>query len=182
MNCQPSSLATMAYTFLKYKGFDVGSSRVEEDKLELVESIYRNAQSRRVEILLPIDHVAASEFSESSAPKVVDGESIPSGFMGLDIGPKTTEAFKEKIKSASTVLWNGPMGVFEWDAYSKGTLAIAEACAETEGYTVIGGGYSVAAINKAGVGDRVNHISTGGGASLEFLEGKVLPGIKVLSV
>ncbi|WP_132314524.1 phosphoglycerate kinase [Pseudobacteriovorax antillogorgiicola] len=172
----------MAYTFLKYKGHSVGTSKVEEDKLELVESIYRNAESRRVEILLPIDHRAAPAFDESSPAQIIDGADIPEGLMGLDIGPKTAALYKSKIQQAATVLWNGPMGVFEWEAYSQGTMAVAEACAETKAYTVIGGGDSVAAINKAGVADKVDHVSTGGGASLEFLEGKVLPGVKVLSV
>ena len=171
----------MAYTFLKYKGFNVGTSMVEEDKLDLVESIYRNAEQRRVEIFLPLDHVCAAEFKEDSPAKVIHEESIPDGLMGLDIGPKTVAMFSEKILGAATVLWNGPMGVFEWSAFDKGSLAVADACAATGAYTVIGGGDSVAAINKAGVADKVDHISTGGGASLEFLEGKILPGLKVLS-
>ena len=171
----------MAYTFLKYKGFSVGNSLVEEDKMDLVESIFRNAEQRRVEVILPLDHVCASEFKEDSSPELVSEAGIPDGLMGLDIGPKTVSLFSEKILSASTVLWNGPMGVFEWSSFDKGTLAVADACAASGAYTVIGGGDSVAAINKAGVADKVDHISTGGGASLEFLEGKTLPGLKILS-
>jgi phosphoglycerate kinase len=171
----------MAYTFLKYLGHDVGSSRVEEDKMDLVESIYENADKRRVKILLPKDHIAAADFSESAKPEVISTEAIPSGLMGLDIGPATLAAYSNVIADSATVLWNGPMGVFEWDSFAKGTLGIADAMANCGGYTVVGGGDSVAAANKAGVADKMSHISTGGGASLEFLEGKLLPGIRVLN-
>lgn len=170
----------MAYTFLKYKGFSVGDSRVEEDKLQLVESIYRNAESRHVEIHIPYDHICAEAFSEDAAPVSVDTQEIPKGLMGLDIGPKTAAHYQEVIAASRTVLWNGPMGVFEWEAYSKGTMAIADAMAKSTATTVIGGGDSVAAANKAGVADKMSHISTGGGASLELLEGRELPGIHVL--
>lgn len=171
----------MAYTFLKYKGHKVGDSRVEDDRMELVESIYRNAASRRVDILLPVDHLCGEEFKDSVAPQLISSEDIPDGLMGLDIGPTTIELYKQKIMDAATVLWNGPMGVFEWEKFAAGTMSVADACAKTKAYTVIGGGDSVAAINQAGVQSQVDHVSTGGGASLEFLEGKVLPGIKVLS-
>lgn len=170
----------MAYTFLKYRGIDVGDSRVEEDKLDLVESIYRNAETRRVEIHIPEDHVAAASFDKGADPVVVEAAAIPTGLMGLDIGPRTLEKYQKVIAGSRTVLWNGPMGVFEWDAFAGGTLGVARAMAECPGYSLIGGGDSVAAANKAGVAGKMSHISTGGGASLEYLEGKVLPGVKVL--
>lgn len=170
----------MAYTFLKFKGISVGSSRIEADKMDLVAAIYRNAEARRVDIVLPVDHVVAPQFDEASVPQSVNAQSIPDGLMGLDIGPETIAKFAQIIKRSKTVLWNGPMGVFEWKNFAKGTLSIADAMAECSGTTVIGGGDSVAAVNMAGLADKMSHISTGGGASLEFLEGKVLPGIKVL--
>ena len=171
----------MAYTFLKYKGVDIGASRCEDDKLDLVEKIYRNAAERRVEIVLPIDHVGAKTFSEDAEAIEVATESIPEGVMGLDIGPRTREKFSRIISESKTVLWNGPMGVFEWSSFANGTLDMAKALASCEGKTVIGGGDSVAAANLAKVSDQISHISTGGGASLEFLEGKVLPGVRVLA-
>ncbi len=170
----------MAYTFLKFKGVNVGASRVEADKLDLVRDIYRNAEHRKVAIYLPIDHVGAKEFKEAAAPIAIDSPEIPDGIMGLDIGPKTSALYSKIIKESKTVLWNGPMGVFEWDAFAQGTLSIAHAMAESSAHTIVGGGDSVAAVNKAKVADRMRHVSTGGGASLEFLEGKMLPGIKVL--
>lgn len=170
----------MAYTFLKYQGVKVGASRVEEEKLNLIEIIYKNAEKRGVRIHLPVDHVCASEFSESASPVPVDTPEIPDHLMGLDIGPKTTEKYLAVLSGSNTILWNGPMGVFEWDAFSKGTLSIAEALAKSDALTVVGGGDSVAAVNKAGVADKMSHVSTGGGASLEFLEGKTLPGVKPL--
>lgn len=172
----------MAYTFLKFNGQSVGNSRVEDDKMSLVESIYRNAESRKVDILLPQDHIIASEFQEHASASATPDENIPDGYMGLDIGPKSIAQFKKVIGDAKTILWNGPMGVFEWESFSQGTMSVAQAVASNSGVTVIGGGDSVAAINKAGLADKVSHVSTGGGASLEFLEGKVLPGIKVLTV
>ncbi len=171
----------MAYTFLKFKGVDVGRSKVENEHMELVEAIYRNAEARRVTIHLPQDHVCASEFSESAKPVDVSKLSIPEDLMGLDIGPKTIAAYSEVISRSRTVFWNGPMGVFEWPAFAKGTMAIAAAMANCAGRTVVGGGDSVAAVNQAELGDKISHISTGGGAALELLEGRVLPGIKVLS-
>lgn len=171
----------MAYTFLKYFGHSVGDSKVENDKLDLVETIYRNAASRKVEIVLPEDHIAADHFSSDAEARVIESQDIPSGLIGLDIGPRTILRYKSLIDQANTVLWNGPMGVFEWQGFDQGTMQIAEAVARNGGYTLVGGGDSVAAINKAQVADRISHVSTGGGASLEFIEGKTLPGIRVLT-
>lgn len=170
----------MAYTFLKYQGIDVGDSRVEADKMDLVASIYRNAEARKVEIILPEDHVCAERFDAAAAAVEIPSETIPIGLMGLDIGFRTAKRFSDIIALSKTVLWNGPMGVFEWAPFAKGSLRIAEAMAKASGFTVIGGGDSVAAANMAGVSEKIDHISTGGGASLEFLEGKILPGVKVL--
>lgn len=170
----------MAYSFLKFKGHTVGKSRTEDDKMELVNSILKFAESRKVEIHLPIDHVCAEEFLETSKAQIVDSVEIPTHLMGLDIGPRTQKLYADVIKNSKTVLWNGPMGVFEWDSFNEGTHAIAQAVASCTGYTVVGGGDSVAAINKAKVSDKISHVSTGGGASLEYLEGIVLPGLKVL--
>lgn len=171
----------MAYTLLKYKGVEVGKSRVESDKMNLVEMIFRNAAERQVKIHLPIDHRCSSEFSQNTPLELTPDEKIPPGLMGLDIGPKTEEAFARVITHANTVLWNGPMGVFEWDQYAQGSFAVAKAMAACDGTTVVGGGDSVAAVNKAGLADQMTHVSTGGGASLELLEGKTLPGLKVLA-
>lgn len=171
----------MAYTFLKYKGFEVGNSRVEEDKLDLVEKIYENAKIRKVQIHLPVDHIAAADFSENAEAVACNGENIPEGLMGLDIGPKTQKEYAKIIAESNTVLWNGPMGVFEWPQFANGSLAVAEAMASNDrAYTVVGGGDSVSATNLAGVSEKMSHVSTGGGASLEYLEGKTLPGLKVL--
>lgn len=170
----------MAYTFLKYKGVNVGSSRVEADRLDLVESIFRNAEARRVKIHLPVDHGCAKEFVEGTERIDVKTAEIPDGLMGLDIGERTMAQYAEVVRSSHTVFWNGPMGVFEWPAFSQGTTAIAMAMAQVHGKTIIGGGDSVSAVNKSGVADKMTHISTGGGAALEFLEGRSLPGIRVL--
>ena len=170
----------MAYTFLKFKGVAVGKSRVEVDRMDLVESIFRSAEARRVQIHLPVDHGAASDFSEQAKREEVDSASLPAGLMGLDIGPKTVAAYSSIVSRSRTVFWNGPMGVFEWPAFAGGTMAMAQAVAACSGRTVVGGGDSVAALNKAGVASKVTHVSTGGGASLEFLEGRTLPGLKVL--
>jgi phosphoglycerate kinase len=170
----------MAYTFLKYKGATVGSSRVEQDKMDLVATILKNAEARRVQIHLPVDHVCASEFQEGTKAIEVNDQNIPEGLMGLDIGPKTIAAYSTIIKDSKTVLWNGPMGVFEWSQFARGTMAIAEAMTHVKGKTVVGGGDSVSAVHKSGFASKMTHISTGGGASLELLEGKMLPGIKVL--
>ena len=171
----------MAYTLLKFKGVNVGTSRIEEDKMDLVEMIFRNAEERKVKIHLPVDHRCAAEFSETAAPRVIDSQAIPADLMGLDIGPQSESNFTSIIQESKTVLWNGPMGVFEWDAFASGSLAIANALAACHGRTIVGGGDSVAALNKAGLSDEVSHVSTGGGASLELLEGKTLPGLKVLA-
>ena len=170
----------MAYTFLKFQGVNVGTSKIEEGKLALVETIMRNAESRKVTIYLPVDHMAAASFSETATPVLVPTKEIPAGLMGLDIGPATITNFSRVISQSKTVLWNGPMGVFEWPSYAIGTMAIAKAMAESRAKTIVGGGDSVSAVNKSGLAGKMSHISTGGGASLEFLEGKMLPGLKVL--
>ena len=170
----------MAYTFLKYMGFDVGKSRVEEDKLHLVADILKAAEARKVRIVLPVDHVAAESFDAKALAFDVATQSIPANLMGLDIGPKSVKLFSEIIHSSKVVMWNGPMGVFEWEAFSKGTAAIAKALADCAGVTIVGGGDSAAAVAQFGFEKSVSHVSTGGGASLELLEGKELPGIKVL--
>jgi phosphoglycerate kinase len=170
----------MAYTFLKYKKIGVGLSKTEDDKMDLVEAIFRTAEQRGVKIMLPVDHVGGKSFDPAVAPVAIAHEEIPAELMGLDIGPKTAASYAEIIKQSKTVFWNGPMGVFEWAPFAQGTLAIGKAMAASKARTIIGGGDSVAAVNQAGVADKMTHISTGGGASLEFLEGKMLPGIKVL--
>ena len=147
--------------------------------MDLVDKILRNAEARKVQIHLPTDHLCAKEFAETAEAVPVSG-AIPAGLMGLDIGPETQKAFARVIRDSKTVLWNGPMGVFEWEKFAKGTMSIAEAMADVHGKTVVGGGDSVSAVQKSGFASKMTHISTGGGASLEFLEGKILPGIKVL--
>jgi phosphoglycerate kinase len=173
----------MAYTFLKAQGHKVGKSRVEEDKLDLARKLLDDAKQHHVKILLPIDHIAAEKFEPSAKPQTISvGEPIPDHLMGLDIGPKTIEAFSEEISDARTIIWNGPMGVFEMPAFSKGTFKVARAIADNGGaVSIVGGGDSVAAVHAAGVADKITHISTGGGASLEFLEGKKLPGVEALT-
>jgi len=168
----------MAYTFLKYNGKDVGTSLVEEDQLEVVKSVYETAKRKQVDILLPVDHVISSEFN--GAPLDCETADIPDGFMGLDIGAKTTQIYVEELNKCKTVLWNGPMGVFENPDYAKGTFAIADALGAGDATVVVGGGDSVAAVNKAGIADKIDHISTGGGASLEYIEFGELPGISIL--
>jgi phosphoglycerate kinase len=169
----------MAYTFLKYNGNTVGTSLVEEDQLDVVKSVYEAAKQKNVEILLPVDHVISAEFN--GAPLECDSLDIPDGFMGLDIGPKSSEMYVEELNKCKTVLWNGPMGVFENPDYAKGTFAIADALGAGDAVVVVGGGDSVAAVNKAGVADNIDHISTGGGASLEYIEFGKLPGVDILS-
>ena len=171
----------MAYTFYKAQGHSIGTSICEEDKIDLANDILNKAKEKNVEILLPIDNHVSAEYSNEAEDKYIDSVEIPEGFMGLDIGPKTIELFKNTIKNAKTVVWNGPLGVTEFSKFEEGTKAIAEALAETEAVTVIGGGDSAAAVEKFGLADKMTHISTGGGASLEFLEGKVLPGIACLN-
>jgi phosphoglycerate kinase len=171
----------MAYTFLKARGVAVGSSRVEEDLLDLSRELDGRAGSKPVDLLLPVDHLCGREFDEATETMATDGPEIPEGWMGLDIGPGTIDAYRSRIASAKTVIWNGPMGVFEWDRFSAGTMAIARACAESEAVSIVGGGESAAAVRKSGLAGRFGHVSTGGGASLELLEGKELPGLAVLS-
>ena len=171
----------MAYTFYKALGHDIGTSICEEDKIDLAKTILEKAKQKNVKLLLPLDNHVSSEYSNDGEDKFVDKEEIPDGFMGLDIGPRTIEAFKESIKTAKTVLWNGPLGVTEFPKFAEGTRAIANALAQSQAVTIIGGGDSAAAIEKMGLADKMTHISTGGGASLEFLEGKVLPGIDCLN-
>ena len=173
----------MAYTFLKAQGQKVGRSRVEEDKLDLAREILKQAKSRNVKLLLPVDHIAADKIDASAKPHTIAvGEPIPDNLMGLDIGPETVEQFSEEVSRAATIIWNGPMGVFEMPPFAKGTFKIARAVAENAGATsIVGGGDSVSAVKAAGLADKISHISTGGGASLEFLEGKTLPGVEALS-
>ena len=174
----------MAFTFFKAQGKEIGKSLLEEEKIELAKEVLEKVKTSGVNFLLPVDVVVASEFKNDSPASIVNVDSIPSDKMGLDIGPETIKLFKEEILKSKTVVWNGPMGVFEFDNFAKGTFAIAEALAEATSkgaITVIGGGDSAAAIAKAGLKDKVSHVSTGGGASLEFLEGKILPGVAALN-
>lgn len=170
----------MAYTFFKAKGFTVGDSICEDDKVDLAKEMLAKAEAKGVNFLLPIDNMISTHFAEDAEHKVVDSDNIPDGWMGMDIGPKTIEKFCEAIKGAGTVIWNGPMGVFEFAPFAEGTLEIARAIAESGAISIVGGGDSVAAVTKLGFADKMSHISTGGGASLEFLEGKDLPGISCL--
>lgn len=172
----------MAYTFHKALGKKIGMSICEDDKLELALELVKKAESKGVKLLLPLDHKLGNDFSNDCETKTVDIEKgIPDDFQGMDIGPKTIEAFSAAIKGAGTVIWNGPMGVFEFDNFAKGTEAIAKAVAESGAVSIIGGGDSAAACEKLGFADKMTHISTGGGASLEFLEGLELPGIACLN-
>ena len=170
----------MAYTFYKAQGHHIGTSICEEDKLDLAKSILEKAQEKGVKLLLPVDNHVSSEYSNNGEDKMVDSTEIPDGFMGLDIGPKTIEKFEEAVKDAKTVVWNGPLGVCEFDKFATGTKAVATMLSKLDAITIIGGGDSAAAIEKLGLADKMTHISTGGGASLEFLEGKTLPGIACL--
>ena len=170
----------MAYTFLKANGGEVGASLVEEDKLDLAKSLQEKAEAAGVKLLLPVDHVVADHYAADAEHKVVEAAQIEEGWMGLDIGPKTIELYAEAVKNAGTIVWNGPMGVFEFEAFANGTREVARAVADSSATSIIGGGDSAAAVELLGFADRVTHISTGGGASLEFLEGKVLPGIDCL--
>ena len=170
----------MAYTFAKVLGHSVGTSLVEDDYIETAKNFLEAAKAKGVNVILPVDHIAADKFAEDAEPVLIDGEDIPENLMGLDIGPKTVELIKAALKTAKSVVWNGPMGVFEFASFAKGTEAVAKALAESDAISVVGGGDSVAAINKFGLAASISHVSTGGGASLEFLEGKTLPGIKAL--
>ena len=171
----------MAYTFFKSMGYTVGKSICEEDKLDLAQDLMKKAKEKNVKLLLPVDNIVADEFSPNANSKVVNFDQIPDDWEGLDIGPKTIELFKQELKDAKTVIWNGPVGLFEYEKFANGTRGVAEALANLEDcITIIGGGDSAAAIEKEGLADKMTHISTGGGASLEFLEGKKLPGIECL--
>ena len=166
----------MAYTFAKAKGFEIGKSLVEDDYLDYAKEMIEKAAAKGVNFLLPVDNVVAKEFSNDAESRVV-GDNMAADEMGLDIGPKTRELYAEAVKTAKTVVWNGPMGVFELPNFAAGTIAVAKALADIDGITIVGGGDSAAAVNQLGFGDKMSHISTGGGASLEFLEGKELPGV-----
>ncbi len=170
----------MAFTFLKAKGYEVGKSLLEEDKIELAKSLMEKAEAKNVKMLIPIDSVVGKEFSNDTEIKVVASDQMPEDMMGLDIGPETIKVFADEIKNAKTVVWNGPMGVFEMSNFAKGTIGVAEAMAECDGMTIVGGGDSAAAVEQFGFDDKMSHISTGGGASLEFFEGKILPGIDAI--
>ena len=171
----------MAYTFFKAKGWSVGNSICEDDKVELAKELMAKAEAKGVKMLLPVDTVVGKEFKEDTEYMTVDSCAIPDAWQGLDIGPKSVELFSETIKNAETVVWNGPMGVFEFEAFAVGTKAVAKAVAESGAISIIGGGDSAAAVEQLGYADKMTHISTGGGASLEFLEGLELPGIAALN-
>ncbi|HAN43902.1 MAG TPA: phosphoglycerate kinase [Ruminococcaceae bacterium] len=171
----------MAYTFMKSKGYNIGTSICEDDKLELAADILKKAEAKGVKFLLPVDNKVGDKYDENCETKVVPSTSIPDGWMGLDIGPESEKLFADAVKGAGTVIWNGPMGVFEWEKFASGTCAVAKAVAESGAISIIGGGDSTAAVVKLGFSDKMTHISTGGGASLEFLEGIELPGIAALN-
>lgn len=171
----------MANTFLAAQGYSVGSSLCETEKLPLAKELLEKAQVKNVRVILPVDLVVADKFAADAATQVVPVDQIPDGWMALDCGPKTGELFAEVLKDAKTVVWNGPMGVFEFDAFAKGTEAVAKAVAASDAVSIVGGGDSIAALKKTGLSDKITHISTGGGATLEFLEGKPMPGIEVIA-
>ena len=171
----------MAYTFLKAQGYTIGSSLCEEDRMDYALDMVKKAEEKGVKFLLPVDHVCGKEFNENTEVLTTEDQNIPEGWMGLDIGPKSGKLFADAVKNAKTVIWNGPMGVSEWKNFAGGTIAVAESMAQSDATTIIGGGDSAAAVNNLGFGDKMSHISTGGGASLEFLEGKELPGIVALN-
>src|SRR2546429_6420191 len=174
----------MAYTFLKAEGQPIGKSLVEDDKVDLAKRLRAEAQQKKFALLLPVDHVVGAEFKPDTTTKTVSVSATPDGWMGLDIGPKTIDTYRQKIASAKTIVWNGPMGVFEMPAFAKGTLEVAKAVAAATGSgatSIVGGGDSVAAVHQSGVAGKISHISTGGGASLEFLGGRKLPGVEALT-
>ena len=171
----------MAYTFLKAMGYEIGDSLLDAESIDLAKQLMETAKEKGVKLLLPVDTVVAKAFAADAEHMIVSANAIPAGWQGLDIGEKTRELFAAEIKNAKTVIWNGPMGVFEFPEFAKGTEAVAKACAECGGTTIIGGGDSASAVKKLGYADKMTHISTGGGASLEFLEGKVLPGVAALN-
>jgi phosphoglycerate kinase len=168
----------MAYTFLKAQEVAVGKSLVEADKLDLARQILERAKAKGVDLLLPVDHVCGAEPKETAKREVVPGRAIPDGLMGLDIGPQTLDRYRQRVLDAGTVFWNGPMGLFEQKPWAEGTFGIAKAMAQSKAITVVGGGDSAAAVEEAGLVDKMKHVSTGGGASLEFIEGRELPGVK----
>lgn len=170
----------MAYTFYKALGYQVGNSICEDDKIELAKELMESAKAKKVKMLLPIDNKLGKEFSNDTETMIVDRESIPDGWEGLDIGPKTIKIYSEELKKAKTIIWNGTVGVAEFDLFATGTNSLAKVVSEVDATTIIGGGDTAAAVQKAGVADKMTHVSTGGGASLEFLEGKKLPGIEAL--
>ena len=170
----------MAYTFMRYFGHNIGDSLLEADWVEKAGEMMKTAEDKGVKFLIPVDNKVGKEYDENTESKIVSSDDIPDGWMGLDIGPKTQELFADAIKGAGTVIWNGPMGVSEWENFASGTISIAKAVADSGAISIIGGGDSVAAVTKLGFADKMSHISTGGGASLEFLEGKDLPGICAL--
>ena len=170
----------MAFTFLKAKGYETGDSLLDTEKVDYCRDMLAKAESKGVKLLLPVDVVIADAFAADANTRVVPADSIPAGWQGLDIGPETQKLFGDTVRAAGTVIWNGPMGVFEFPAFAKGTEAVAAAMAECKGITVVGGGDSASAIEKMGYADKVTHVSTGGGASLEFMEGKELPGVACL--
>ncbi|HIU69908.1 MAG TPA: phosphoglycerate kinase [Candidatus Scubalenecus merdavium] len=170
----------MAYTFMKALGHSIGTSLLEEDKVELAGQMMQTAKEKGVKFLIPVDNKVGKEYDPNTEAQVVHSDEIPDGWMGLDIGPESQTLFADAIKGAGTVIWNGPMGVSEWDNFAQGTIAVAKAVADSGAISIIGGGDSVAAVTKLGFADKMSHISTGGGASLEFLEGKELPGIAAI--
>ncbi|MEF2795276.1 MAG: phosphoglycerate kinase [Hydrogeniiclostridium sp.] len=170
----------MAYTFMNALGYSIGTSICEADKVELAKDMMAKAKEKGVRFLIPVDNVVGMEYKPDTEHKVVDSDKIPDGWMGLDIGPKTAELFSDAVKGAGTVVWNGPMGVSEWENFAAGTIAVAKAVAESGAISIIGGGDSAAAVEKLCFAEKMTHISTGGGASLEYLEGKVLPGVAAL--
>ena len=171
----------MAYTFMKSLGHHIGTSLLEEEQVENAGKMMEDAKAKGVNFLIPVDNKVGKEYAENTEAQVVNSDEIPDGWMGLDIGPKTQELFTDAIKGAGTIIWNGPMGVSEWDNFAAGTIAVAKAVADSGAISIVGGGDSVAAVTKLGFSDKMSHISTGGGASLEFLEGKELPGIAALN-
>ncbi len=170
----------MAYTFLKAQGYEVGSSLVEKEKIGYALEMIEKARKKGVQFLLPVDHASADAFSADSTPKITENQNIAKGYMGLDIGPKSIKLFSQELMKAKTIVWNGPMGVFEFSHFARGTLSIARTLVQIDAQTIIGGGDSAAAVNQLGFGKKMSHVSTGGGASLKFLEGKPLPGIEAL--
>ena len=171
----------MAYTFFKAKGYEIGKSLLDAESLDLAKELMAKAEKKGVKLLLPVDTVVATEYNADAEHKIVDIDKIPADWMGLDIGPKSVALFSKVILEAKTVIWNGPMGVFEMPAFAEGTKGVAAACAECKGTTIIGGGDSASAVKKLGYASKMTHISTGGGATLEYLEGKVLPGVAALN-